>query len=252
MALSSDEDAHIYWHRELPPDDAEALGEHVLEATSDHVTGTITHGDEQWRTCYESLMAHVRARFAEEVMRLGGTCAHVLKEHIEPRHNDAAGDGWLYGRFEYVLFRGASKPDRRAAAAGPRTETDSGLTPDRRSDAQVMSNAMVKHEVVRVRLTSQLDRLLERAGRIESDLRRVPDRDWQEQATELENDEVLKGLDEMTLGEVHRIRAALRRIANGTYGSCSTCGRAIGEARLAAMPSATTCLTCSAEARENA
>ena len=71
MALSSDEDAHIYWHRELPPDDAEALGEHVLEATSDHVTGTITHGDEQWRTCYESLMAHVRARFAEEVMRLG-------------------------------------------------------------------------------------------------------------------------------------------------------------------------------------
>ena len=111
---------------------------------------------------------------------------------------------------------------------------------------------MSKYEAAQTQLKEQLVRLLERAGRIAGDLRAIHDRDWQEQAIELENDEVLKGLDEMTLGEVHRIRAALRRIANGTYGSCSTCGRAIGEARLAAMPSATTCLTCSAEARENA
>jgi RNA polymerase-binding transcription factor DksA len=104
---------------------------------------------------------------------------------------------------------------------------------------------MSKHEAARARLNNQLARLLERVGKIEGDLRRAPDRDWQEQAIELENDEVLKGLDEMTLGEVRRIRAALGRIENGTYGACSTCGRPISEERLAAIPSTLTCLACS-------
>lgn len=104
---------------------------------------------------------------------------------------------------------------------------------------------MSKHEAARARLNNQLARLLERVGKIEGDLRRAPDRDWQEQAIELENDEVLKGLDEMTLGEVRRIRAALGRIEDGTYGACSTCGRPISEERLAAIPSTLTCLACS-------
>jgi RNA polymerase-binding transcription factor DksA len=111
---------------------------------------------------------------------------------------------------------------------------------------------MSKHATARVRLENQLDRLLERAGKIEGDLRQVHDRDWQEQAIELENDEVLKGLDEMTHAEVRRIRAALGRIASGTYGVCSTCGRAIGDERLTAIPSALTCLTCSTEGRGSA
>jgi RNA polymerase-binding transcription factor DksA len=111
---------------------------------------------------------------------------------------------------------------------------------------------MSKHEAARVRLKNELARLLERVGKIEGDLRQAHDRDWQEQAIELENDEVLEGLDEMTLGHVRRIRAALGRIANGTYGACSTCGRAISEERLDAIPSALTCLTCSTERRGNA
>ena len=106
---------------------------------------------------------------------------------------------------------------------------------------------MAEHEAARVQLKNQLARLLERVGKIEGDLRRTHDRDWQEQAIELENDEVLKGLDEMTLSEVRRIRAALGRIANGTYGSCSTCSETISEERLAAIPSALTCLNCSTE-----
>lgn len=111
---------------------------------------------------------------------------------------------------------------------------------------------MSKYETVRVQLENQLARLLTRAGKIEGDLRQARDRDWQEQAIELENDEVLKGLDEMTLGEIRRLRTALQRIANGTYGTCSTCGRAISDERLAAIPSALTCLTCSTERREPA
>ncbi len=111
---------------------------------------------------------------------------------------------------------------------------------------------MSKHEATRGQLENQLARLLERVGNIEGDLRRAHDRDWQEQAIELENDEVLKGLDDMTLGEVRRLRAALGRIANGTYGICATCGRTISQERLAALPSALTCLTCSPERREHA
>jgi RNA polymerase-binding transcription factor DksA len=101
------------------------------------------------------------------------------------------------------------------------------------------------HDAVRAQLEEQLSRLLKRVGTIESDLKRSHDHDWNEQAIELENDEVLEGLDEMTQGEVRRIRAAISRIANGTYGVCSTCGHPISAERLAAIPGALTCVTCS-------
>jgi hypothetical protein len=46
-----------YWHRDLPPADAEPMGEHTVEATSKRVPGTIAHQDELWNQCYEDLMA---------------------------------------------------------------------------------------------------------------------------------------------------------------------------------------------------
>lgn len=104
---------------------------------------------------------------------------------------------------------------------------------------------MSKYEAARTQLEDQLVRLLQRVGKIEGDLRRAHDRDWQEQSLEVENDEVLSGLDEMTLAEVRHIRAALQRIATGTYSTCATCGRPIGAERLAAIPTAVTCIACS-------
>jgi hypothetical protein len=50
-------------------------------------------------------MAEATRRIGQEVERLRGDCAHVLRETIEARHNDAVGDAWLHGRFEYSLFR---------------------------------------------------------------------------------------------------------------------------------------------------
>ena len=47
----------IYWHRELPPLDAEPIGEHTIEATSSRVPGTIAHRDELWTRCEDELMA---------------------------------------------------------------------------------------------------------------------------------------------------------------------------------------------------
>ena len=35
-----------YWHRDLPPIDAEIIGEHTLEAASRHVPGTLAHRDD--------------------------------------------------------------------------------------------------------------------------------------------------------------------------------------------------------------
>jgi RNA polymerase-binding transcription factor DksA len=98
---------------------------------------------------------------------------------------------------------------------------------------------------VRRQLEDRLAVLLRRAGAIEVDLQRPHDLDWQERATEVENDEVLEGLDEMTLEEIRQIRTALQQIESGRYGICSSCGRPIGAARLAAVPSASTCVTCS-------
>ena len=95
----------IYWHRELPPLDAEPIGEHTIEATSGRLPATIAHRDELWTRCEDELMAQTRHRLAEEIIRLGGRCVHVRQEAIEPRHDDATGEAWLHGRFGYTLYR---------------------------------------------------------------------------------------------------------------------------------------------------
>jgi hypothetical protein len=97
--------SHIYWHSELPPLDAEAAGEHIVEATSGRVPGTIAHRDELWDRCYEDLMAQARTRLEQEIIRLGGNFAHVLNESIDSRHDDATNESWMHGRFTYMLYR---------------------------------------------------------------------------------------------------------------------------------------------------
>ena len=95
----------IYWHRDLPPIEAEIMGEHTVEATSARVAGTLAHGEELWNRCHIDLMAHARTGIEQEVLRLGGHYAHVFAESIDARHNDATGEAWLHGRFDYVLYR---------------------------------------------------------------------------------------------------------------------------------------------------
>ena len=51
--------------------EAEMIGEHVLEATSVRVRGTLAHRDELWDLCYRSLIENTEERFAQEVARLG-------------------------------------------------------------------------------------------------------------------------------------------------------------------------------------
>ena len=98
-------DHPIYWHRDLPPRDAERLGEHVVEASSGRVSSAEARRDELWSRCQADLMAQAHARLEQEVARLGGRYAHVLDESIEPHHDAASGDAWLQGRFTYMLYR---------------------------------------------------------------------------------------------------------------------------------------------------
>ena len=100
----------VYWHRELPPLDAEPLGEHTIEANSRRVPGTLAHRDDLWNQCYRDLMVQVQSRLAQEVHRLGGDCAHALEETIGSKHDDRSGEAWLHGRINYLLLR---RPGRR-------------------------------------------------------------------------------------------------------------------------------------------
>jgi hypothetical protein len=95
----------VYWHRELPPLGAAAVGEHTVEANSGRVPDTIAHREELWNQCRDDLMVHTSGRLTEEISRLGGRYAHVLTESIDTKHDASTGEAWLHGRFTYVLYR---------------------------------------------------------------------------------------------------------------------------------------------------
>ncbi len=100
---------------------------------------------------------------------------------------------------------------------------------------------------IREKLEARLAKLTRRVDAIERDLRKPGNQDWQESATEHENDEVLEGLDEAGLKELTQIRAALQRLSDGVYGMCIRCGEDIAPRRLEVMPAATACVTCASE-----
>lgn len=103
----------------------------------------------------------------------------------------------------------------------------------------------------RARIERELETLLRRTSKVERDLLRegdAPTRDWDDQAVELENEEVLEGLHEEGRAQIAQLRAALRRLDEGTWGRCQRCGAEIAAARLEALPAATTCIACARRA----
>ncbi len=98
---------------------------------------------------------------------------------------------------------------------------------------------------IRAELESILAELMNRAQGIESSLSTPGSADWEENATESEDDEVMSSIGEMTKREIHEVKLALNRLENGLYGKCSVCGKAIGAERLKALPFTTTCVHCS-------
>ena len=72
--------------------------------------------------------------------------------------------------------------------------------------------------------------------------------DFEEQATQRENDATLDALDVRGRQALEAIEAALARLAEGTFGDCLQCGETIDPQRIAAQPTAAACIACANEA----
>ena len=88
---------------------------------------------------------------------------------------------------------------------------------------------------------AELTRLLDK---FEHALDREKPKDWEDLATEREDDEVIEELGHHGLAELRQIEAALDRAAAGRYGLCVRCGSEIGAKRLTALPATPLCINC--------
>jgi RNA polymerase-binding protein DksA len=98
----------------------------------------------------------------------------------------------------------------------------------------------------RRRVADAIDYLLhENAGSMEDEVAETPlDNHLAETATVTLDREIDYTLEENESRMLAAIDAALGRIDEGTFGTCSSCGNAIGEDRLDAIPYATLCIEC--------
>ncbi len=96
----------------------------------------------------------------------------------------------------------------------------------------------------KAQLEARLADLTARLATIDTELDTHNSRDWEELATEREADEVLEGIGNSGKQEIRMIEAALRRIEDGEYGFCATCGKEIAEARLDLLPYTPFCSKC--------
>lgn len=106
---------------------------------------------------------------------------------------------------------------------------------------------MKDFEAVRNQLLAMLEDLDERLGKITEDVRHIdesPAKDFAEQATEMENNEVIDSLGNLTREERAEVQQAIARIDRGEYGFCMVCGEPIKQERLSALPFANKCIKC--------
>lgn len=98
-----------------------------------------------------------------------------------------------------------------------------------------------------LQLTEKRTELLDRLNRVQKSKSKVHDRDFSEQATERENDEVVDSLEDSILLEIEQINRALSRLESNTYDICSNCNEKIASDRLKALPYTSLCIECSSE-----
>ncbi len=103
-------------------------------------------------------------------------------------------------------------------------------------------------ESYRKALLSRLSELDSRLHQIESELDAPHSKDWDDAAIEREGDEVLEHLGQSGQEEIARIRAALQRMRDGSYGICVRCGEQISAERLEVLPETPLCKDCASGA----
>ena len=113
--------------------------------------------------------------------------------------------------------------------------------------------AMNKFEEIRQQLVAKRQELLLRVSEIQKDLRNENnplEKDFEEQAVQMENEEVLSALDAEGRATLLKIDHALQRIEAGNYDVCAMCDTNIPIERLQVMPYTELCVDCAAEAEE--
>ncbi|HUF03003.1 MAG TPA: TraR/DksA family transcriptional regulator [Aridibacter sp.] len=97
---------------------------------------------------------------------------------------------------------------------------------------------------IREKLVSRKEELETLLTRVEASARRKLDKDFEEQAIQRQNEEVLTALDDSLNEELDQINEAIYRIDKGMYGKCANCGDEISEKRLFAVPHTSLCIEC--------
>jgi len=106
---------------------------------------------------------------------------------------------------------------------------------------------MTDYSAFEKKLHELRNEMTSRISAIDKDVRHREEpveKDFAEQVTQGENDDVLNALDGEARVTVQKIDAALLRIKEGTYGTCGGCGKPIDKKRLEAVPYATLCIGC--------
>lgn len=99
----------------------------------------------------------------------------------------------------------------------------------------------------RARLLALDEELRARRARVDAHLRPVAEpvlADAEDQFLQRQSDDVIQALALRLAVEIDEVAGALRRLDDGVYGRCERCARAIGQARLVALPAASRCADC--------
>jgi DnaK suppressor protein len=112
---------------------------------------------------------------------------------------------------------------------------------------------MARHATARELLTAELENTLRRLTELERELAGIvsgpdggDDEHDPEGATIAYERQYVAALLGQARERLAEIQAAQRKLDDGTYGQCDSCGEPIGADRLAARPTALTCIRCAA------
>ncbi len=109
-------------------------------------------------------------------------------------------------------------------------------------------------QTARSRLEQMLAELDESAATLEAEMvgdsgeLSTLDQHPADSATDLSDADREEAILEVVTGQREQVRAALRRVDEGTYGTCVDCGTTLPDERLDARPEAARCVRCQAKA----
>lgn len=106
---------------------------------------------------------------------------------------------------------------------------------------------MLDISAIELQLKAKQAELEVRLRNVNHDLQRKDgplSQDFEEQATEAENDEVMDVIGQQTEAELQQVKHAISRLKKGEYSQCEICGEEILHARLKALPYTAICINC--------